>query len=506
MSYHELVGRILNNKGLSQQQKKIETQIEEAESEFVLLSKSISESIIRIEDIKNKKIKLLESELNKNLDEQDKYVLNQQTIMLNIEQIRAELVDLKSQTLNLSFTEFVNACNEQLQYWTEHKAELEHESSQLKSKIIEITQKIEKISPEVAWFETSIQQLRDSELVLTIEKYLASNSVLPDTELDFFNDQIKLLAESMMEVSLTLEQSKKNLANLEQSIIKANRSIDINMLMNDIHQCNDEILKLLSNSLEPFQAKLQLLQPNLFDKPQDTLELSLNHLRSKAQETINICNTKNSLFDLLTDQLNDILPFLRFLEANQALTIVKNSLDQYLTLESKLKEEFDQVEKRLKNRIENFFYIELINRIYSKIDPHPSFKTISFVCLFPENEKPRLEIYLHEDVDSIICPTFYFSAAQLNILSLSIFLARALHVEHEGRPVETILIDDPIHSMDSINILSTIDLLRNISTRFGRQIILSTHDENFYELLKVKLPSKIYRSKFMKLKSFGKIE
>lgn len=504
-SYQILVERILNNKGLSLQQKKIEAQIEDAESELILLNKSISESIFYIENQKNKKIKLLELELNKKLDEQDSYVLNLQSIMLNIKKIRAELVDLKTQTLNLSFTEYVNACNQQLQYWTDHKAALEHEFSQLKSKTIEITQRIEKISPEVAWFETSIQQLRDSELVLTIEKYLTSNSVLPGTELDFFNERTKLLAESMMEVTLTLEQSKKNLAKLEQSIIEANRSIDINMLMNDIHQCNDEILKLLSNSLEPFQAKLQLLQPDLFHKPQDTLELSLNHLRSKAEETINICNTKNSLFDLLTDQLNDVLPFLRFLEANKALAVVKSSLDQYLTLESKLREEFDQVEKRLKNRIDNFFYIELINKIYSKIDPHPSFKTITFVCLFPENEKPRLEIYLHENEDSVICPTFYFSAAQLNILSLSIFLARALHVEHEGRPVETILIDDPIHSMDSINILSTIDLLRNISTRFGRQIILSTHDENFYELLKVKLPSKIYRSKFMKLESFGKI-
>src|SRR5690606_16907932 len=111
--------------------------------------------ICYIENQKNKKIKLLELELNKKLDEQDSYVLNRQSIMLNIEKIRAELVDLKTQTLNLSFTEYVNACNQQLQYWTDHKAALEHESSQLKSKTIEITQRIEKISPEVAWFETS---------------------------------------------------------------------------------------------------------------------------------------------------------------------------------------------------------------------------------------------------------------------------------------------------------------------------------------------------------------
>ncbi|EKN6165817.1 exonuclease SbcC, partial [Yersinia enterocolitica] len=98
-----------------------------------------------------------------------------------------------------------------------------------------------------------------------------------------------------------------------------------------------------------------------------------------------------------------------------------------------------------------------------------------------------------------------FSAAQLNILSLSIFLAKALHAKHKEEPIESIFIDDPIHSMDSINILSTIDLLRNISTIFGRQIIISTHNYNFHELLKKKLPPEIFGSKFIYLESFGKV-
>lgn len=102
-----------------------------------------------------------------------------------------------------------------------------------------------------------------------------------------------------------------------------------------------------------------------------------------------------------------------------------------------------------------------------------------------------------------ISPALYFSSAQLNILSLSIFLAKALHIEHDGQPVRSILIDDPIHSMDSINVLSVIDLLRNISIKFDRQIILSTHDENFYELLKLKVPEEKFGSKFIKFKSFG---
>ena len=100
----------------------------------------------------------------------------------------------------------------------------------------------------------------------------------------------------------------------------------------------------------------------------------------------------------------------------------------------------------------------------------------------------------------------YFSSAQLNILSLSVFLARALHAKsHDGAPVDCILIDDPIQSLDSINILATIDLLRSIALNFNKQIILSTHDENFHELLKRKIPISKYGSKFISFESFGRV-
>ncbi|MDC5365716.1 hypothetical protein NRA53_10420, partial [Acinetobacter baumannii] len=66
-----------------------------------------------------------------------------------------------------------------------------------------------------------------------------------------------------------------------------------------------------------------------------------------------------------------------------------------------------------------------------------------------------------------------------------------------------IMIDDPIQSMDSINILSTIDLIRSIIIRFNKQIIISTHDRNFFELLRRKIPNEVMGAKFIELKKFG---
>lgn len=57
--------------------------------------------------------------------------------------------------------------------------------------------------------------------------------------------------------------------------------------------------------------------------------------------------------------------------------------------------------------------------------------------------------------------------------------------------------------MDLVNILSTTDLLRSICLRFGKQIIISTHDENFFGLLQRKILAQILGSKFMRLEKFG---
>jgi len=71
---------------------------------------------------------------------------------------------------------------------------------------------------------------------------------------------------------------------------------------------------------------------------------------------------------------------------------------------------------------------------------------------------------------------------------------------------DCIFIDDPIQSLDSINILSTIDLIRSIVVNQKRQIVLSTHDENFHNLLKKKMPSNLFKSKFLELETFGKVK
>jgi len=158
-------------------------------------------------------------------------------------------------------------------------------------------------------------------------------------------------------------------------------------------------------------------------------------------------------------------------------------------------EEITTTKKHLQNKVKEFFYEDLINEIYQKIDPHPDFKQVYFKADL-DAELPRLDVYVKgKSNEEKLIPNLYFSTAQINVLSLSIFLASALN----SKEYDCIFIDDPIQSMDSINILSTIDLLRSIVVNNGKQIILSTHDENFHNLLKKKMPPELFKSKFMEL-------
>lgn len=168
--------------------------------------------------------------------------------------------------------------------------------------------------------------------------------------------------------------------------------------------------------------------------------------------------------------------------------------------------EIERLQKYLEDYVKNFFQVEQIQRLYNTIDPHPEYKEVRFDCDF-SYKAPRLNVYMRNrsERNDTIVPTLYFSTAQINILSFCIFMAKALFAKtDEGDDVGCVFIDDPIQALDDINILSMIDLLRNMAFSLDRQIVMTTHDQNFFELLQKKIPQTKFNSCFVKLTERGK--
>jgi hypothetical protein len=126
----------------------------------------------------------------------------------------------------------------------------------------------------------------------------------------------------------------------------------------------------------------------------------------------------------------------------------------------------------------------LFQRIYSRIDPHPTFR-VTQIAAGMERGKGHLHVGILDpeagtksrDAGPLL------SSSQLNSYAVSLFLAMNLALP--SLTLNATVLDDPLQSLDSINLLGLVDVLRRF--RAHRQIIVSTHEERLMGLLQRKL-------------------
>lgn len=130
------------------------------------------------------------------------------------------------------------------------------------------------------------------------------------------------------------------------------------------------------------------------------------------------------------------------------------------------------------------------------IEPQPDFRKISFKINEANLDKLGLDIMCKQTEDEEDAPILYLSSAQVNILSLSIFLGTAL--ENTDK-VNTIFMYDSIQHLDSLNELSFIDLLRILAFKLGTQIIFSTHNRQLFGLCQRKSDANYHNASFIEM-------
>lgn len=126
----------------------------------------------------------------------------------------------------------------------------------------------------------------------------------------------------------------------------------------------------------------------------------------------------------------------------------------------------------------------LLSEIYSRIDVHPAFSVVRFLTSVVRGRGQLTAVVsdplLETEYDS---PATVLSSSQMNALAVCMFLSLNLGVS--STPLESAILDDPLQSLDDINLLGLIDLLRR--TKDQRQLFVSTHDARFGDLLARKL-------------------
>ncbi|MFB7637680.1 AAA family ATPase [Peribacillus butanolivorans] len=352
-----------------------------------------------------------------------------------------------------------------------------------------LTTKLQQKEVEYVSNENRIRELREDPILKSF------NQLLSELKIGSNLEKIKETSDVVKE---------KFLLQLNHKRIISNQIYNLDVELNEVNKqdINDKYMELQNNHqeiqdyIDKYNLKLnQFIKSNSASKDEV--------IQINANLTYQISSAKSAL-----TVLNDLMGYTNYIENNiesKTKESKKRELEDKLAVLEKSNAELsnakEYITSYIENKINNSFNLESINSIYQRIDPHPDFNNIKFETDLSK-DKPEINIYASDSKEKL-APILYFSAAQVNILSLSIFLAKALIKEQEG--LNTIFMDDPIQHLDNLNILSFIDLLRTITNQLDKQVILSTHNENFFKLIKRKMDPEYTKSKFIELESFGKI-
>lgn len=333
--------------------------------------------------------------------------------------------------------------------------------------------------------------LGQSSALAEIKEMAISQISAIDSRLSDLKTERKLLSDAKVSSSLTIERSPYG-------------KLDQKEIDDRIHALQEK-MDVITNTIPWFFHILN-------DYDSDSDESVSFFVKSNIEKKLNdiylddIHNKKTlALVSTIKDVSNELIGYSDINEIKLKINDICRKLRRLQCIYSELESDSTSLGNEISSRVNSFFNTNLINKIYQSIDPHPEYKEVIFTCT--AEDKPKLLVSARSaKSNQIMSPTLSFSSAQINVLALSIFLARAINAkDDEGNDVDCILIDDPVQSIDAINTLGLIDTLRMISIKFNKQIILTTHDENFHELLKKKVPQDNFSSKFLRLKSFGKV-
>ncbi|OCK51888.1 hypothetical protein BA768_15425 [Chryseobacterium sp. CBo1] len=502
-TYNDLANAVSSNKLLSQRMSELlneKNEIEKSHQELLEeLSKNVQELVVIIgKDISTDE--LAEKDSRENILNINKTLTELQNKLLNETRI------LSSQRLLLQ-----NKSKEEYETWAKeiinsYRAELEKLKSiiqALNDKLLKGREQQQIINKKLEAEESGLQVLENSDILKEISDFFLKNypnqkidSKQLVTDLENINADIQKNLNSIKDLSDTIKILETELQEFKEENVT-----------NEMTQINGTLIR-ISASIDIYKLNAgKYINYDIDKMDEDVFNDSIAKSKEENEKKISDYNEEIKQLELLSELKDNVLPYLEFEENKKIENNIKSNIEKKKKVTKLLKGEIEKVNSHIEKQIKSFFYEDLINDLYKRIDPHPEYTKVKFIPDF-KDAKPKLNVcvYGKNNSDDFIIPNLYFSQAQLNILSLCIFLAKALNAkDDDGNSIDCIFVDDPIQSMDSINILSTIDLLRSIVVNHEKQIILSTHDENFHNLLKKKIPSALFKSKFMELETFGKV-
>jgi exonuclease SbcC len=149
-------------------------------------------------------------------------------------------------------------------------------------------------------------------------------------------------------------------------------------------------------------------------------------------------------------------------------------------LRSEVEESRTRIVRRVFNRSLNQMWRDLFVRLAPDEPFVPAFHVPESIG---EGVAANLET-VHRDGKPGGSPGTMLSAGNLNTAALTLFLA--LHLSAEPH-LPWLMLDDPVQSMDEVHVSQLAALLRTVSKKHGRRVIIAVHERPLFEYLALEL-------------------
>ncbi len=154
----------------------------------------------------------------------------------------------------------------------------------------------------------------------------------------------------------------------------------------------------LTSSQSVVNAFYESLSNIISIRSDDTLEQVKVLITAKADDCQIRAHDLEKLLSgvkLLMELMTSFKPYIKHISTQKELEALEGQIERRNQVDEALVAERAVIIEKLEVLINNFFFEDLINAIYKKIDPHPTFKKVEFKVSF-ETEKPSLNILVSD--------------------------------------------------------------------------------------------------------------
>lgn len=292
-----------------------------------------------------------------------------------------------------------------------------------------------------------------------------------------FHQTIKVKVQEYLRDNQPISQSiieiLRNYLNLQTTI----DSIKERFLKLDLGFSEEIFLTFLPNEISQFDTKKIELKHFLENDLLSKYRYDVQKISNKELYSTYFDNDEEKLKLISIDLLEHKKQYLQFklqLISNERLSFLRERLRNLTTILNRLETLNNKVYKIIKDhKVDMIEKIKIPFFIYSgRILQNYQQGFGIFIDILPTGQRNNVILKTGKDSDHDI--VFHLSAGQMAVVSLA-FCLSLNKVYNSNENFKLLAIDDPIQTMDNLNVHSFIELLRNEFSDY--QIIMSTHDD-----------------------------